>query len=323
MTTAPRGSVRFVRGSRASRVSVGPTAPTGSMTSTVVTTGAATVVAAFITVVAGRALERHPPLGPARWARTNHAGNPVTLLEGPQVVLGTAVASVVAGAPVAALSALVAGGLGVLDDLTGDSSSKGLGGHLGALRRGRVTTGTIKVIGLAASGLVVGLFTPRRAVPGPEPMRHAGWDAWCGALQVLLDAGVVAGSANLVNLLDLRPGRAIKAVLLLGTPLAVSGSTAAAAAVGAAIAAFPRDLAGHAMLGDTGANALGAVLGAAAVARLPRPGRWAVLTGLITLTLASERVSFTAVIDRTPVLREIDGWGRRPAEPVPSSRPPR
>lgn len=274
------------------------------------TTGSAVVAAALATVLAGRALDRRPPLGATRWVRTNHAGDAVTLLEGPQVVLGSVIAAVLTGAPVAASSALLAGGLGLLDDLAGDSSSRGLGGHLRALRHGRITTGAVKVAGLAGTGLIVGL-AHRAATPGPGVGRPAAPDLRA-ILQVIVDAGVVAGSANLVNLLDLRPGRALKTTLLLGTPLAATGSPAAAAAVGCALAALPRDLAGRSMLGDTGANALGAVLGAAAVGRMPRLGRAAVLAGLVALTLASERVSFTVVIGRTPVLRAIDGWGRRP-----------
>jgi hypothetical protein len=67
------------------------------------------------------------------------------------------------------------------------------------------------------------------------------------------------------------------------------------------------------MLGDTGANASGAVLGTALAAGLSRGGRIAALAGVVALTLASERVSFTAVIESTPGLRELDALGRRPA----------
>ena len=66
------------------------------------------------------------------------------------------------------------------------------------------------------------------------------------------------------------------------------------------------------MLGDAGANALGAMLGAAAAASLPRPGRAAVLAGIVVLTAASEKVSFTKVIQRTPPLHWLDMLGRRP-----------
>ena len=69
------------------------------------------------------------------------------------------------------------------------------------------------------------------------------------------------------------------------------------------------------MLGDCGANALGATLGAAA-AGLPRPARIALLAAITGLTAASEKVSFTKVIERTPALRWLDMLGRRPADPV-------
>src|SRR6266511_3745693 len=133
-------------------------------------------------------------------------------------------------------------------------------------------------------------------------------------VDVVLGAGVIAGSANLVNLLDLRPGRALKAGLLTGVPLALTrgtGGDLAAGASGAAAALLPADLGEEIMLGDAGANALGAVLGTAVVAGTGRLGRAGVLTGLVALTLASEKVSFTRVIERTPVLRELDALGRR------------
>ena len=66
------------------------------------------------------------------------------------------------------------------------------------------------------------------------------------------------------------------------------------------------------MLGDAGANALGAMLGASA-AGLSRPTRIALLAGIAGLTAASEKVSFTKVIERTPALRWLDMLGRRPA----------
>ena len=71
-------------------------------------------------------------------------------------------------------------------------------------------------------------------------------------------------------------------------------------------------MAEQAMLGDTGANAAGALLGLAAVHRLGTKGQAVLLTGLTALTLVSERISFTAVIESTPVLRELDALGRRP-----------
>ncbi|MCF0097479.1 hypothetical protein B0E54_06355 [Micromonospora sp. MH99] len=129
---------------------------------------------------------------------------------------------------------------------------------------------------------------------------------------MLLGAGVIAGTANLLNLLDLRPGRAIKSGLLLGVPLAGGphGGIAAGAA-GAAAGLLRDDLSEDVMLGDSGANALGALLGVALAARSGPLGRAGLLAVLAGLTAASEKVSFTAVIQRTPGLRQFDALGRR------------
>jgi len=99
----------------------------------------------------------------------------------------------------------------------------------------------------------------------------------------------------------------------------------AAVPLGAALALLGEDLGERAMLGDAGANALGALLGTAAAAGLRRPARIALLTGIIGLTAASEVVSFTKVIERTPPLHWLDMLGRRPAPataPRPAAQPP-
>lgn len=261
------------------------------------------VVAAAATPLLIRGLRARPPGGASRWSRTNHAGHPISLLEGPGYVLGAGVGAAAGsllapGAGPALLAASGAGAAGLLDDLAGDSTNKGLRGHLGALRRGRVTTGALKIAALAATGLASAALTDRRDHRALGPA-------------TLLGGAVIAGSANLANLLDLRPGRALKASVLAGIPLALAGERAAAAAVGAALGALPADLARETMLGDTGANAAGALIGSALVARTGLGGRAVALAALTALTLASERVSFTQVIESTPVLREIDGWGRR------------
>lgn len=266
-------------------------------------------VAGAATAVLTRLLRTRPPGGGARWTRTNHAGRPISLLEGPGYVagsgLGLAAAALASprrqtgmGSVAAGLVAGVgAGAAGLLDDLAGDSASKGLRGHLGALRQGRVTTGALKIAGIGASGLVGAALVDRDAGRRLGPA-------------TLVGGAVIAGSANLANLLDLRPGRALKATVLGGIPLALLGETAAASAVGAALGALPADLRGETMLGDTGANAAGALVGTALVARSGPLGRGVALAVLTALTLASERVSFTRVIESTPVLRDLDAWGR-------------
>ncbi|MEO6144255.1 MAG: hypothetical protein ABIP19_09775 [Dermatophilaceae bacterium] len=254
-------------------------------------------------------LNGHPPGGAERWTRTNHEGRTVTLLEGPAYALGAA-AGVLAGGVLAggaggpaALAGLGAGAFGVLDDLAGDSSHKGLGGHLAAVSRGEVTTGAIKIVGLGATGLLTAWLMDRRR------MRFA-------PISTLVGAAVIAGSANIANLLDLRPGRVLKVVLLLSAPLVFGGpasgisAATAAAAAGASIAVLPDDLAGQSMLGDTGANSAGAMIGTALVAGTGLRGRLMVLAGVTALTLASEKFSFTRVIEATPGLRELDALGR-------------
>ncbi|GAA0578792.1 hypothetical protein [Actinomadura livida] len=267
------------------------------------------------------ALARNPPglngvPGDEVWGRTNHRGEPVTLLEGPAVVAGAAAAGLLAPGATGRMraAALLAGaGSGVLggyDDLAGSASSRGFKGHLTALARGEVTSGAVKILGIGATGLAAA------AIAGsPAPTRTG------RAFDALVNGAIIAGSANLMNLFDLRPGRAVKVGLITGTPLALARPSAAvvAAPLGAAAALLPEDLGERAMLGDTGSNALGALLGLAAT-RLGRGPRLAVLTGLVGLNAASEFVSFTKVIAGNPVLNRIDMLGRRPvAAPAPAT----
>ena len=275
--------------------------------------GATAVVAlsvgALCSLVTTAILKDRPPGGVERWTRTNHAGHPVTLFEGPSYAVGAVAGALAggAGAP-AVVAALGAGAFGALDDLLGTGSSKGLRGHLAAARRGEVTTGAIKVAGLGATGLLSAWIIDGSRIR-------------TGAMATLVGGAVIAGSANIANLLDLRPGRALKVVLLLSAPVIAGGrgslmSTATAgAAAGAAMAALPDDLAGHSMLGDTGANSAGALLGTALVARTGLRGRLLALAVVTTMTLASEKVSFTKVIESTPFLRELDALGRPPRSP--------
>lgn len=238
------------------------------------------------------------------WERTNHAGDAVTLWEGAAYAKGAAVGALAGGSPAGALASIGGAVFGALDDHYGDSSSRGLKGHLGALTRGEVTTGAVKILGIGMTGLACAVLTDRRGTVAPA---RAGVSP-----STLTGAAVVAGAANLANLLDLRPGRALKATVLAAAPLlAGGGGPSSAAAIGASLGVLTPDLRGESMLGDTGANAAGALVGVAAIERLGWRGRLIALAGLTVLTLASERVSFTRVIESTPVLREIDQWGRR------------
>lgn len=161
--------------------------------------------------------------------------------------------------------------LGLADDLW-SGPERGLRAHL---RAGR-TTGVLKLVGIP----LVGLLATRKL---------------SGALLVGL-------AANALNQLDTRPGRALKAYLV--------AASAVGAPVGTAVLILPYDLREMAMLGDGGSNSLGALLGLSSVSRLTDRGRWVAIGALAGLTLLGERRSLGALIERTPLLRELDALGR-------------
>jgi UDP-N-acetylmuramyl pentapeptide phosphotransferase/UDP-N-acetylglucosamine-1-phosphate transferase len=241
--------------------------------------------------------------------RVNHRGATVSLAAGPALAVAAAGAAALGagdhGARAAALTVgLSAGAVGLYDDVVGQRpdqrQAKGFRGHLAALRAGRITSGLVKIGGIGAASLAAAALADRGR--GAHPA------------DTLVSAGVIAGAANLANLFDLRPGRALKVGLLAGASLlAGPAGGLAAGPLGAAGALLPDDLHERVMLGDGGANALGALLGLAATRTLGRSGRIALLAGIAGLTLASEKVSFTAVIESHPALAAVDRWGRLPA----------
>lgn len=193
--------------------------------------------------------------------------------------------------------------LGLFDDVAGVGQSGGFRGHLRALRRGQVTSGAAKLVGGAALGIVLA-----GQVPVVEPVEVP-------ALAALLrDGAVVALTANLVNLFDRRPGRAVKvATLGFVATAAVSRSAALAlpaVGVGAALGVLWPDLRERCMLGDTGANALGGLCGLGLlIAATSGVARWTLLVALVVLNALSEVVSFSTVIDRVAPLRWADRLG--------------
>jgi UDP-N-acetylmuramyl pentapeptide phosphotransferase/UDP-N-acetylglucosamine-1-phosphate transferase len=189
--------------------------------------------------------------------------------------------------------------LGLIDDVLGTEHDRGFSGHLRALAHGRLTTGAVKLFG---GGIVAVVLA---AAPGEVSGRR-----------LLADALLVALAANLGNLLDRAPGRTIKVGLACYVPIALAAGTspvglALAPVIGAAAGLLSADLRERLMLGDTGANVIGAVLGLGVVLETSRPARTVVLIVLVVLNLASERISFSKVIAATPVLRQLDELGRR------------
>jgi len=289
------------------------------------------VVGAGIGVCAGLGyVLRRKRIKASQWERTNFHGVTVSLRGGVAMagasVASAAVASAFSDQPRAALGGVVAslgGGLaGYIDDVDqgahdGGKVAKGLKGHLGALAHGQVTTGVIKIAGIGASALAAS------ALVGSKATSVGGKVA-----DLALNTVLIAGTANLANLLDLRPGRALKATVLVATPLSyfscaaakpeASASAASAQRLlasglnAAAITALVEDLQETTMLGDTGANAAGALLGTSLAANDSWKLRLGTALGVVGLILASEKVSFSKVIAANPALNWLDQLWRRP-----------
>jgi hypothetical protein len=174
---------------------------------------------------------------------------------------------------------------------------RGFRAHMGALQEGRVTSGAVKLFGIGAAGLAAGALLKERPVDR------------------LLAGVVVAGTAHLVNLVDVKPGRAAKAVIAAGVPGMLRGGPAGALAgapVGAAVAVLADDAGERTMLGDAGAHALGAAVGVSIVVANGRSGLVLHAALLAGLAAAGDWVSYGEGLWSAPGLRTIDSLGRRP-----------
>lgn len=264
---------------------------------------------------------------------SNYRGRPVAFPVGLALILGAAAGTVgaLAASPLAWTRPLWAGHAacliltlgfgfaGFVDDVLGGRDHSGFRGHLGAMHRGIVTTGAFKIAMGAILSLAAVMVTRGETWISTAPTGRVNLLLLA---QLVLDSALVAVSANLINLLDRRPGRAAKGFLLgvLAVALGIWLSRGAnellravslgAGTFGAAVALIWLDLGERVMLGDTGSNPLGAVLGLMLL-RLA-PGLRIVLFALVAwLTLASERISFSDVIDSNRILRFLDRLGRK------------
>jgi UDP-GlcNAc:undecaprenyl-phosphate GlcNAc-1-phosphate transferase len=186
---------------------------------------------------------------------------------------------------------------GLVQDPTVPRAPRGWRGHGEALLRGEFSTGALK----AAGSLGLALLAM----------------SWLGLSdgRWLLAVAVLVLATNAFNLLDLRPGRASKAFVLLGLGLGLgSGSPRQLWTLGLfvspALVAGLYDLRERAMLGDTGANLLGALAGLWLVLALSGTGQAIALALLLALTLYGEFRSISGFVERTPGLRHLDSLGR-------------
>jgi hypothetical protein len=187
---------------------------------------------------------------------------------------------------------------GWLDDTLGNRKIKGFKGHFRSLLRdGVISTGLIKagITGLAALWAVIELG-----------------GAW---YESTIQFIVIVLSTNAVNLMDLRPGRAIKGFYLASIVLFISADILLflpywlPLAV-AALLVLPKDLGGRLMLGDTGANLLGFGLGFSLSVAAPIGVLMVMSLILVGLHWTAERSSLTTMIERNRLLNIIDQWGR-------------
>jgi UDP-GlcNAc:undecaprenyl-phosphate GlcNAc-1-phosphate transferase len=186
---------------------------------------------------------------------------------------------------------------GVFDDAQAGPGVRGLLGHARALARGSLTSGAIKVVALLAAAII--------AVEATLGL----------SLDTVVGIPLIAGSANLWNLLDVAPGRATKYFIPAGAVMVALAPTSGASvflatALAGAIVALPFDLKEQAMLGDAGANVLGFVVGLGLFIRLSATGSWIALAAVVILHVLAETITLSRVIGSVPPLRWFDRLGR-------------
>lgn len=186
--------------------------------------------------------------------------------------------------------------LGLVDDVV-SAPPKGLLGHGKAVLHGSFSTGALKAVGAIVLAFLV--------------LSGQGWDEG----RYVLAVGVLVLATNLLNLLDLRPGRSTKALVLLGAGLTLGAWDARPAAalglfLGPLLVVGLHDLRERAMLGDTGSNLAGGLAGLWLVLVLDTTGLAVALVLLLAVTVYGERRSITELVERTPPLRWLDCLGR-------------
>ncbi|MBJ7353701.1 MAG: hypothetical protein JHC98_02655 [Thermoleophilaceae bacterium] len=258
----------------------------------------------------------------AGFVRTNYAGREVPVPSGILIPLAAFVALGVSAPLDRLLNDDILGGsglvgvmiyiigvclLGAIDDLLGTpviegglgrKDPRGVRGHAKATFSGGFSTGAVKAVGsLGLAAFAMGLIVP-------------------GDLEYLLAIALVVVTTNLFNLLDLRPGRALKVFFVVAAGLCIGAWTLEPVwLTGVFLGSLPvllyYDLGEQGMLGDTGSNAIGAIAGVWMVLTLSTTAQLIALGVVVLITLYGEFRSISQMIDRTPVLRFLDRLGRR------------
>jgi UDP-N-acetylmuramyl pentapeptide phosphotransferase/UDP-N-acetylglucosamine-1-phosphate transferase len=186
--------------------------------------------------------------------------------------------------------------LGFVDDVLA-GSSRGFRGHASAAIKGSFSSGLLKALGTLGLALLVA-----SSLPGSDS-------------EFLLAAAVLVLATNAFNLLDLRPGRAVKTFLLLALCLTVATQIteplkALGLFIGPMLVCAWYDLREKAMLGDAGSNVIGAMAGVLIVLTLDTGEQVVALVVLVIINLYGEFRSISTVIEKVPGLRHLDSLGR-------------
>ncbi|MFW5648571.1 MAG: glycosyltransferase [Candidatus Alkaliphilus sp. MAG34] len=187
--------------------------------------------------------------------------------------------------------------VGLIDDLTGNRDTLGFRGHIKSLLGRKLTTGGLKAIVGGLISLLIGSFFSYHVI------------------EILVNALIIALFTNLINLLDLRPGRAIKGFLLISILFIFIGLISETriiiiSFIAYAIAYLPQDIKAKSMMGDVGSNALGVVLGIAAVTSYGIIIKYIMLGLLVLIHIITEKYSLTVIIKKNSVLNFFDELGR-------------
>ena len=187
--------------------------------------------------------------------------------------------------------------VGLIDDLVGNRDTLGLRGHMRSLLKGRLTTGGLKaIVGGLISLLIGSLFSS-------------------DVIEIIINALIIALFTNLINLLDLRPGRAIKGFLSISILFIIIGlpgeiRTLLISFIAYAVAYLPQDIKAKSMMGDVGSNALGAILGIVTIAGYNITAKYIILGLLVLIHIITERYSLTEIIKKNSILNFFDELGR-------------
>ena len=185
---------------------------------------------------------------------------------------------------------------GIIDDSIGNRDVTGLKGHFTSLFHGKLTTGGFKALLGGFVGLVISVSVTK-SIPA-----------------IIVGTLVIALSTNLMNLLDLRPGRAIKVYFVISIVLFFTGSVfdkeIMSLILPSVIAYFYYDLKAKAMMGDAGSNVLGISIGIFIVTSYSLNVQifWLIL--LIVIHVVAEKFSITKLIEKNYILNFIDKLGR-------------